>query len=143
MKKIMTLIMAVCLCLSSVFALAGCKSNEGGKESADSYKEKYNFEAYVDKDAQILGIWEEKLPEDSKSEKTLWRFEDSTTLNIIEKVGGHSLTVGAAYNFNKDTNELVYMILDTKKEYKVTVSFDGEAMFFIDENGETVRNFVR
>lgn len=142
MKKLISLIMAVCLCLS-MFALSGCKKNEGGKEGADSYKGNYNFDAHVDKDAKILGEWEEELSKDSKSEKTIWRFEDSSTLNIIEMVEGYSITVGAAYNFNRDTNELTYMILDTKKEYKVTVSFDGEAMFFIDESGETVKTFVR
>ncbi len=143
MKNFLSLIMAVCLCLSA-FVFAGCNKSDGnGKDSAQGYKEKYNFEAYVDEDADILGAWEELLPEDSKSDKTVWRFEDSTTLNIVETIGGHSLTVGAAYNYNQKTKELSYMILDTKKEYKVKVSFDGEAMFFIDESGETFKSFER
>ena len=117
MKNWFSLVMAVVMCIS-VFALSGCKK-EDGNEGAESYDDNYSVSAHVDEDADILGVWTEALAEDSKSEKTIWRFEDSTTLNIIETVGGHSLTVGAAYNYNQETNELTYMILDTKKEYKV------------------------
>ncbi len=142
MKKFLSLILALCLCLS-VFVLTGCKNKEGGKEGAEGYKENYNFNAYVDKDADILGVWEETLSEESKSDRTVWRFEDTTTLNIVETVGGHSLTIVAAYNYNQETKELTYMILDTKKEYNVKVSFDGEAMFFTDENGELFKTFTK
>ncbi|MBQ4569636.1 MAG: hypothetical protein IJA62_06265 [Ruminococcus sp.] len=141
MKNWFSLVMAVVMCIS-VFALSGCKK-EDGNEGAESYDDNYSFSAHVDEDADILGVWTEALAEDSKSEKTIWRFEDSTTLNIIETVGGHSLTVGAAYNYNQETNELTYMILDTKKEYKVKVSFDGDAMIFTDESGELFKTFTK
>ncbi len=141
MKNWFSLVMAVVMCIS-LLVLAGCKK-EDAKEGAEGYNDNYSFSAHVDKDADILGVWEESLPEDSKSEKTIWRFEDSTTLNIVETVQGHSITVGAAYNYNQETKELTYMILDTKKEYTVKVSFDGDAMFFTDESGELVKTFTK
>ncbi len=140
MKKMMALLMAVVLCLS-VFVLSGCKDKEN--DAAKSYLENYGFDAHVDTDADILGKWQENLSEDAKSDKTIWIFESSTTLNIIENIGSYSLTVGCAYNFDKDTSKLTYLVLDTKKEYIVTVSIDGDSMTFTDESGEIVKSFTK
>lgn len=139
MKKLLSVIMILSMAFSALM-LCGCNKKNS---DAGGYKDNYGFEAHVDEDAEIIGAWREKLPEDSKSDKTIWRFEASTTLNIIESVSGYSLTTGAAYNFNKETNELTYMILNSKKEYNVTVSFEGDTMSFIDEDGEIIKIFTR
>lgn len=143
MKKTLALFLALVMCFS-LFALAGCKKRSDEEENGSkNYKERYGYESYVAQDADIIGSWEEKLSEDSKADKTVWHFEKSTTLNIVETVGDRNITTGCAYNFNEKTNALSYMILSDKKDIKVIVAFDGDTMTFTDESGQVVRTFTK
>lgn len=143
MKKTLALIFALLMCVS-IFSLAGCKKKDDAVVNGpESYKEKYGYESYVAEDADIIGSWVENLSADSKSDKTVWNFEKSTTLNIVETVGDRNITTGCAYNFNEKTNALSYMILSEKQDIKVTVAFDGDTMTFTDEAGQIVRTFTK
>lgn len=141
MKKTLALLLALIMCIL-LFALTGCKK-KNEDVGPDTYKEKYGYEAYVAKDADILGSWVENIPQNSKSQKTVWRFEESTTLNIVETVDGRDITTGCAYNFNEKTFELSYLILNEKKDVKVTVAFEGNTMTFTDESGQIIKTFTK
>lgn len=142
MKKTLTLLLALVLCLSAVL-LAGCKKKQEEINGPESFMKNYNFESYVDEDSTILGSWAETLSEDNKSDKTIWRFQDTTALNIVESVKERELTTPCAYNFDEKTGKLVYLNCNTKDIITVNVTIDGDNMTFTDEDGSVTKTFVK
>ena len=143
MKRFFALFLALIMC-ASIFMLAGCKKKEDVEETGPkTYKEKYGFDSYVEEDSAILGSWVEDLRENSKAQKTVWTFEKSTTLNIIETVDDNKITTGCAYNFNEKKSTLSYLILYSKEDIQVNVSFEGNKMIFTNDEGQVVRSFVK
>lgn len=144
MKRSISFFMAIVLCLS-VFFLVGCKkkNNEEALVGPEAFMQNYDFESYVDEDSSILGAWEEKLSADSKAQKTVWNFENTTALNIVETVDNYSITTPCAYNFDEETSKLIYLNCNTRVVTTLEVEFDGNTMTFTDESGNVTQTFTK
>lgn len=151
MKRIFALIMVVLMCLS-LFALAGCKKNEdsGTLSGAERYKEKYNYDAYVAEDADVIGEWKQELDADSNASSCVWTFGEDSTIWISETLKDNDVkvTTDGAFNYNEKTGEINYMLVGNKegedgnrvpdiKEYDAQVTFDGDKMTFTYTDGTT------
>lgn len=152
MKRTFALIMVVLMCLS-LFALAGCNKKSDNSDvlsGAERYKEKYNFDAYVEEDSSIIGGWKKQLDANSKAGECTWNFDDDTTIKIVEtlKDQGIQVTTDGAYNYNEKTGEIKYMLIVNKagadnkpvseiKEYEAKVSLDENKMTFTYSDGTT------
>ena len=141
MKRALALFLTLIMCCS-LLALAGCRQ-KNGELGPDAFLENYNFESYVAEDSKIIGTWKESLPKDSKSDKTFWRFESTTALNIIETVDGSEATTACGYNYNEKTNQLIYLICNTKEIMKVEVTIKDNTMTFKNSKGEVIRTFTK
>ncbi len=149
MKRILALLMAVLMCLS-IFSLAACKKNdkEDSLSGAQRYKEKYDFEAFIEDNADIIGSWTKQLDADSKSSKCAWTFNEDTTIKIVEtlKDQGVQVTTDGACNYNEKTGEISYMLVLNKadengkpvsdiKEFDAKVTIEGNKMTFTYADG--------
>ncbi|MBE6737811.1 MAG: hypothetical protein E7566_04055 [Ruminococcaceae bacterium] len=151
MKRIFALIMTVVMCFS-LFALAGCKKTEESDvlSGAQRYKEKYDYDAYIEEEADIIGEWKQQLDSSSEASECVWTFNDDTTIKITETLKGQGvkITTNGACNYNEKTGEINYMLLLNKtgndgklvseiKEYDAKVSVDGNKMTFTYTDGTT------
>ena len=142
MKRALALVLTLIMCCS-VFALAGCKKQKNADVGPEAFLKNYNFESYVAEDSKILGKWKEVLKEGSASTNTEWNFEKTTALNIIETVGGKKVTLPCGFNYNEKTNQLIYIVCDSKKVMKYTATIDGNTMTLSTADGEVVKTLKK
>ncbi len=140
MKKLLAILFVVLMTVSCLF-LTACGKETYKPENA--FEDLEAFDSYVDPYSAIIGNWYEVLPEDSDKETIEWDFFDTTTLHIIETADGISYSTVSAFNYNEETGELSYYMLQDKNIYKAQVEITSEGMTFKDENGEVFKTFVK
>lgn len=140
MKKILAILFVVLMTISCLF-LTACGRDEYKPENL--YEDLEAFESYVDPYSAILGNWREDLAEGAEEETIEWDFYDTTTMHITKTIDGISYSTVSAFNYNEETGDLSYYMLQDKSTHSYKVEITSETMTFKDANGEVAKTFTK
>lgn len=138
MKRILALALVLAMAFS-LCMLAGCKN--GGSSKIDPNKNIYEdfeeFDSYVPKDSEIIGIWKMTAPTTDEE----WQFFANTTLHQTKITGDVRASGVGTYNYDGEGNLKVYTFTQ-KNEKAYTVELKDKVLTLTDAEG-TIYTFEK
>lgn len=128
MKRIFAFTLLLCM-VFSLCTLTAC-GDKPSKAEENIYADFEEFDSYVPKGSDIIGIWKMTSPSTDRE----WQFFANTTLHMTKTVDGVSMTDVCTYNYDGEGNLSAYIFNDGKA-HSYTVMIEDDVLTVTDSEG--------